>query len=1246
MNLKGLVRGVKLSVVFIIALISEVHGQCGGIMEPGFAFLSSSRGCAPFTVSIQTLYLSSVPGTQYYVDWGDGSPEEVFTQVNATGVTIMHSYPNSPIDCGYDLMIDASNGCNPRGSVVPIITQVVVWTNDVVSINPMVFRVCQGYATDVMFTDNSDWNCFPRLTRENNEPRWLQWIYGTGPLANQIPGVEVNSVIPGGFPYLDPAPMRNPIYPVLSPGQVSLPVNVPSTAPADIGKEFEITMKNWNQCNAYDNNVLDGNAFNPVSGDLVNGDNAPQVITARVIIVDAPQPDFLTRLGGPGGPVQAVFCVGDNIYFDDETPPIAGASFQYTWEFFDNNTGMGIPLSTSTNQNPIFAYPTSGQKLIRISVRDGNAAGNCVAMFDKIITISPSLIAKIGVTDLSNNPITPDFCQNATAPLTNFDVRFNDVSTGMVTPTTQWRWEFYDETNALVLQQPVGGGFSSVALGPFDEVYTTRGIYRVRLIVRDNVTSCETIDEVQVRVFEKPVPQFTVDRVCEGSVTTFNETSTLNPIIGETISLREWDFDYDGVTFNKDPAYDNQSSFTRSLGPAGTYQVALRVTTDQNCADILVVPATVDPLPNASFTPDVLSGCSVLTVTLTNNSVGGQPDVIDRFEWQVDEKLGMGFQVVATQQPADPGFTPFYVHDFTNFTMVNKLYDVRLRTVTVNGCEQFSPVSTVTVFPGTQSGFISTNYSPFNDNCSPQLVNFAVDAQTQSLGPTDYRWRVSDSGGIISETSSGTTPSFSYSFANTTQSLKDYFVTLITTLPSGCFGDSTRTIRISPIPTSDFTIDTVLFDCQTMRLHLEANQKGLANYHWNIKENGIVVSDVNSINDELQYELARPAAGSADVTVQISLDTKNFANCVSPVSSDVVVVPSRDDINTSFTASPMSQSLPNSTVTIVNTTNPGPWTYQWDFGDGTTSTDPGIASHTYATYGTYTIRLVVTNNVCIETVIKTVTISAIPPIVDFAYEPASGCAPLTVQFTNLSQFAEASTYKWEFGQNQATSNAVNPTYTYFEPGTYSVSLSASNITGQTITETKQMIIEVYPRPSAQFDIKPKLVYIPGGILYTSNRSLQASSYEWDFGDGIKSVLPQPEHVYEKVGVYTIQLIAYNQAGCSDTTKLESGVRVEVGGQVLIPNAFSPNTSGSAGGGDASNGKNDIFLPITRGVVDFEMLVFNRWGELLFQSRDPQVGWDGYYNGKLCAQDVYVYKINALYENGERIVRVGDINLIR
>ncbi len=1220
--------------------------QCGGIMEPGFAFLTSSRGCAPFTVNIQTLYLSSVPGTQYFVDWGDGTPEETYTQVGPTGVNISHNYPLASINCGYDVVIDASNACNPRGSVVPINTQVIVWTNDVIAINPATYRVCQGFAASVSFTDDSDWNCFPRATRENAEPRWIQWIYGTGSLASQILNVQVNGITPGAFPYRNPAPGTNPIYPVTSPGQLSLPISVPVTTVADIGKEFEVTLKNWNQCNAYDNNLLDLNAFNPVGGDLINGDNAPQVTTARIVIVPSPQPTFDTRLGTATGPIQSLFCIGDNIYFDNNTPNIAGASFRYTWQFYGDNTGAGAPISTSTATNPTYAYASSGQKLIRLSVRDQNAAGNCIAIFEKVITISPSLVAKIAVTDFANVPITPNFCQQGAAPYTTFQVRVKDASIGTAIASSEWKWEFYDQNNVLIRQEPASG-YSATPLGPFDLTFVTRGIYRVRLITRDNLTSCETSDEVQIKVFEKPLPQFSATTVCEGLLTSFSENSTLQPLSGETIVLREWDFNYNGVSFNKDPAFDNKTSFTRSMGVAGTYQVALRVTTNQNaCADMLVKTVRVLPLPAASFTPDVISGCSILTVNFANNSVLGQPATIDRYEWQADEKEGLGFQIIGTQRPTDPGFSPNFTYQFKNTGNANKVVDVRLRVVSTNLCERISSTASITIFPGTKSGFSSTNYSPFNNNCTPLSVNFAVDSQTKSLNPANYRWQIRDASGIVSDVSTGTTSTYSYLFTNNTQVLKDYSVKLITTLPSGCFGDSTRTIRVSPVPSSAFKIDTLSFECKFMKVRLTATQKGLTVYHWVIAENGIVVVNTTGSVDQIEHTFNRPAS---DIAAKFSLDTKNFANCSSTITEKNIIVPKLDDIGASFLASPAVQTLPSATVTITNNTKPGPWIYLWDFGDGTTSTSSTISSHTYSTYGKFTINLKVSSASCFETQTQTIEILAIPPIVDFSYAPAAGCAPLQVKFTNLSKYAEPDKYFWEFGSGQATSTAIDPTYTYYEPGKYTVSLSATNATGKIVKVTKPNIIEVYAIPKADFDVKPRLITIPGGIMYTRNLSFGASRFLWEFGDESTSTDFEPEHSYKEEGNYTIRLTAYNQFDCANTAVKENLIRTEKGGQVLVPNAFSPGGGGSGsgvGGSGGGDGKNDIFLPITRGVVEFELLVFNRWGELLFQSTNPEIGWDGTYNGKLCQQDVYVYRLTTAYENGQRLVRVGDINLIR
>src|SRR5690606_29357051 len=140
------------------------------------------------------------------------------------------------------------------------------------------------------------------------------------------------------------------------------------------------------------------------------------------------------------------------------------------------------------------------------------------------------------------------------------------------------------------------------------------------------------------------------------------------------------------------------------------------------------------------------------------------------------------------------------------------------------------------------------------------------------------------------------------------------------------------------------------------------------------------------------------------------------------------------------------------------------------------------------------------------------------------YLPATGCAPHTVTFINQSKYADPTTYFWKFGASEGTSRASDPTYTYLEPGLYSVTLTATNILGDTVELTKQLIIEVMDNPVAQFAIYPTTpINVPSEILYTSNRSRNASEYHWDFGDGFTSTDIEPQHKYLEEGTYSITL---------------------------------------------------------------------------------------------------------------------------
>lgn len=1237
--------------------------QCNTLKPQITIDFNTDQPCAPVEVTkFDITFYFTVPqnpaSIQIRYEWND--PLNTVTTVGVgTGVTA--GAGNTTFQANQTFLYNSNNSCTItptayiviNGAVCPTSQQIQTayfWDKDdnggarPISVAPQYYDVCfNNPIVNATFADNTQFNCNPieEPDNPNQLERHVQFVYGTnhnaaatirnlsltdgGPQALTTASGALASPSTRGTGTTVTAGYFGPIvavpFPANGPTATTFPMNAPANVLNAVGNQFEITLFNWNICNPWN-----GDTANPNYGDAV-------MTTAFIRIVNAPSPDFVTR--DSGGALKTNFCINETIFFDNQTT--GGGSYNYTWTFYNDLAGT-IVAGTSNSTNPTFAYATGGQKLIRLRASNPTAQGSCIEEITHTVNITPALIAKIQISDLSDVPITGEFCQKATSPFDNFDVRFTDISAGTVTPTTRWRWEFYDETGTLVRQEPTGGGYSTTQLGPFDLVYTNRGIYTIKLFINDAITSCETSDEVKIRVYENPVPLFTAAPVCQGALTTFSESSTLNSINGESIVLREWDFNYDG-TFDKDPAFDNQSNFTRSLGASGTYQVALRVTANQKgCSDILVVPVVVYPLPVASFSPDVTSGCSVLTVEFTNNSIAGQPDVIDRFVWEANE--GAGFVVLATQHPTDPGFSSLFTHAFENTTTTNKLVSVRLRVVTVNNCETVSAPTVITIRPGTDAGFTSLNYSPFNDNCSPLSVNFSADQATQLLNPSDYAWTVSDVNGVIG-TDHTTVPTYTYSFANNTNSLKDFQIMLTATLPSGCFGDSTRTIRVSPVPSSNFKVDTIQFDCDKMRLRFSAAQKGLQ-YHWLISENAVVMSNSTIPDDVIEYEVLR---GSVDVNLSVSLDTKNLANCNSPVTTKAVVVPHKDLINASFVVSPITQSLPNSTITITNQTNFGPWSYVWDFGDGTTSTESGASlQHTYAKEGTYTVTLNVSSGVCTQTQTKSIVILGIPPVVDFDYAPRSGCVPLTVEFTNLSKYADK--YVWVFGDGQATSNAINPKYTYFEPGKYSVSLTATNSTsGQSAMITKEMIIEAYPRPVAQFETKPEVINVPGGIIYTSNRSFRATSFLWDFGDGNTSSETQPQHTYTTEGEYTIKLIAFNQYNCTDTTTVDNAVKAIKGGQVLIPNAFSPNTSGSTGNSPGA-GKNDVFMPLMRGVTEFELLIFNRWGTLMFQTRDQQYGWDGYFQGKLCPQDVYVYKLTASFSDGVKVVRMGDVNLIR
>lgn len=224
---------------------------------------------------------------------------------------------------------------------------------------------------------------------------------------------------------------------------------------------------------------------------------------------------------------------------------------------------------------------------------------------------------------------------------------------------------------------------------------------------------------------------------------------------------------------------------------------------------------------------------------------------------------------------------------------------------------------------------------------------------------------------------------------------------------------------------------------------------------------------------------------------------------------------------------PLAAFSPNINGVSVNFSNNSSFgeSFQWDFGDGMTST-AGAPTHQYATGGNYEVTLIATNVCGSDTSAQTITIT-LPPVASWTQSANSGCEScggFPIEFTASPQ-GTGLTYTWTFeGGVPATSNAANPLVRYSGPGTYGVTLTVSNAAG---SGTLSMADAVTISPAAAADFAASF---DGFTAAFSNNSTHATDYLWTFGDGNSSTAVSPVHTYTAAGNYTVVLVANNDCG--------------------------------------------------------------------------------------------------------------------
>ncbi len=180
---------------------------------------------------------------------------------------------------------------------------------------------------------------------------------------------------------------------------------------------------------------------------------------------------------------------------------------------------------------------------------------------------------------------------------------------------------------------------------------------------------------------------------------------------------------------------------------------------------------------------------------------------------------------------------------------------------------------------------------------------------------------------------------------------------------------------------------------------------------------------------------------------------------------------------------------------------------------------------------------------------------------------------------------------------------------------------------------------ILPNPVASFNMSNATPDVTFTDVEFFNTSTNADAYSWDFGDGVSSTQENPAHSYPgQIGTYTIVLTATNAAGCTDETMRIIEVKEDL--FIYVPNTFTPD-------GDANN---NTFFPVISGDFDpqnFTMLIFNRWGEVVYETHDVNVGWDGTYHGMLAQEGVYSWKIDLKAKNNDnKKVFSGHITIMK
>lgn len=884
-----------------------------------------------------------------------------------------------------------------------------------------------------------------------------------------------------------------------------------------------------------------------------------------------------------------------------------GGISEFIWKYTTNDS---IVLNDFSNPDiPAYINQSLNPQIYELSLRTFNTH-NCDDLYIDSIIIYPEIHADF-------SPDIMQGCQPLPVSITNnTNIKSN----------TSFYWDFDD-------------GSYSDAENPADHIYSNNQpnseFYDIKL---ETTSQYECFDDttIQIEVYPYIRAKFNIDKpfICSGETFEIDRSDSEGGI-----DEYRWDFDNDGVvdSYTGNASFDH--TFTNTGASSQNYVIKLTVANAQGCDTSDTESLDVHPLVVANFAMDNVQPCHPHLTEFTNlsNNIG---IVSTEFYWD----FGDGSNSTVTNPQ----------HLYNNLSTTADRQSVIALTATSDyGCD--STVSrTITIHPRPKAEFEFIQKSADCPPFTPEINNLSEGTNLT------YSWTL-ENGSVAASTDFEPVSTF----VNNGSDILSNDITLIATTEYNCMDTSELILQVYPDVDVDISASPQLFGCGPLTLDFDGinNNGNATSFLWDF-------GDASKSNlEDPQHRFANE--GTSDKEFVVSFKGISYNGCEDDTSRIVTVYPSPLP---EFIPNPVLQDydtvLDKTNLTLTNLTmHQDIWDYEWDFGDNTTGDNSDLNFvHTYdnlfwgdpATSYAIPVSLYATNKdnpECNASISHDIYILPPKPQI-YIGENLSGCVPFEVNFEATIKYTDQ-TYDWDFGFDDGTSTEAEPAFVYTEPGVYMARLAVFGPGGANV-DFKD--ITVFAKPDVDFTFAPSEVLKESQTESSEqikfyNNSKLGEAYEWYYrfeADNERIEDPfseekEPIITLNDTGRYYITLVVETIEGCTDSLIHPTAIYVKGSKEFEFPDYFYVNPDNIASGTYSQDMPIDgLFFPKSHGVEDYQLEIYNRWGELIFRTETINEGWNGCIDNDLSRpvkQDVYVWKVKATFTNGQTKIYAGDVTLI-